>query len=103
MRIAVDGEPLSEPETLVENLISPEGFDLYDEKFVVVEADSGEVKIIGTMGEQKTIAKIPAGTQAASDLQPPSQVFNGVTVDGDGNVYVPGETNRALYKISNPF
>ena len=103
LRIAVDGEPLSEPETLVENLISPEGFDLYDEKFVVVEADSGEVKIIGTMGEQKTIAKIPAGTQAASDLQPPSQVFNGVTVDGDGNVYVPGETNRALYKISNPF
>ena len=103
LRIAVDDEPLSEPETLVENLISPEGFDLYDEKFVVVEADSGEVKIIGTMGEQKTIAKIPAGTQAASDLQPPSQVFNGVTVDGDGNVYVPGETNRALYKISNPF
>ncbi len=103
LRIAVNGEPLSEPETLVENLISPEGFDLYGEKFVVVEADSGEVKIVSALGEKTTIAKIPAGTQAASDLQPPSQVFNGVTVDDKGNVYVPGETNRALYKISNPF
>ena len=103
LRIAVNGEPLSEPETLVGNLISPEGFDLYGEKFVVVEADSGEVKIVSALGEKTTIAKIPAGTQAASDLQPPSQVFNGVTVDDKGNVYVPGETNRALYKISNPF
>jgi len=49
------------------------------------------------------LADIPPGSQAASDFQPPSQVFNGITVDDEGNLYIPGETNRVLYKLPNPF
>ena len=96
-------EVITEPEIVAENLVSPEGFDFFDRKLVVIEADLGEVSMINASGDKSLLAKIPPGTQAASDLQPPSQVFNGVAVDDNGNVYVPGETNRALYKISNPF
>ena len=103
LRIAENGQRITEPEIVAENLVSPEGFDFFDRKLVVIEADLGEVTMIDASGDKSLLAKIPPGTQAASDLQPPSQVFNGVAVDDNGNVYVPGETNRALYKISNPF
>ena len=103
LRIAQNGQRLSEPEIVAENLVSPEGFDFFGRKLVVIEADLGDVTMIDPSGDKSLLAKIPPGTQAASELQPPSQVFNGVAVDDNGNVYVPGETNRALYKISNPF
>ena len=103
LRIAQNGQRLSEPEIVAENLVSPEGFDFFGRKLVVIEADLGDVTMIDSSGDKSLLAKIPPGTQAASELQPPSQVFNGVAVDDNGNVYVPGETNRALYKISNPF
>ena len=59
----------------------------------LVDGDGGKVHL----------ADIPPGSQAASDFQPPSQVFNGITADDEGNLYIPGEANRVLYRLSNPF
>ena len=66
----------------------------------MVEADKGEVTLIRADGSRRMFGKISAGSQAASYLQPPSQVFNGVTKDDEGNLYVVGEIERQLYKIS---
>ena len=75
LRIAQNGQRLSEPEIVAENLVSPEGLDFCDRKLVVIEADLEEVTMIHASGDKSLLAKIPPGTQAASDLQPPSQVF----------------------------
>ena len=102
LTLAQNNEPLSKPRIVAEGLESPEGFVWYEDKIIVIEADRGHVTLVE--GANKIhLANIPPGSQAASDLQPPSQVFNGITVDREGNFYIPGETNRVLYKLSNPF
>ena len=57
--------------------------------------------MISADGKRRTVAEIPPGSQAASAAQPPSQVFNGIAVDGDGRLYLPGEPNRVLYRIED--
>jgi uncharacterized protein YjiK len=71
--------------------------------FVVVEADLGQVTRVTSEGERLVLADVPAGSQAASAAQPPSQVFNGIAMDDAGALYVPGESNRVLYKITGAF
>ncbi len=100
LRLARDGEFLNPPELVIENLTTPEGITILADEFVVVEADKGEITLIRADGSRHLLGKISAGSQAASPLQPPSQVFNGITQDDEGNLYVTGETERQLYKIS---
>lgn len=100
LRLAHDGKFLNPPELVIENLTTPEGITIISDEFVVVEADKGEITLISADGSRRMLGKIPAGSQAASPLQPPSQIFNGITQDDEGNLYVAGETERQLYKIS---
>ena len=101
LKIARDGQTLEKPEVLADKLMAPEGFVIQPSRIVVVEADIGSVTAISrTTGERTRLGRIAAGTQAASPAQPPSQVFNGITQDDAGNLYVTGETERVLYRLS---
>ena len=99
--VAVDGLPLVEKEVVIDGITTPEGFEKKGDTFFIVEADLGVVTSVNLQGEREVIAEIPKGSQAASPLQPPSQVFNGIAIDDEGALYVPGEGNRVLYKITN--
>ena len=99
--VAVDGLPLAKKEVVIDGLTTPEGFVKKGDTFFIVEADLGVVTSVNLKGKRKVIAKISKGSQAASPMQPPSQVFNGITIDDKGALYVPGESDRALYKITN--
>jgi len=68
----------------------------------VLEAAKGNVVAITEQGVRQQLANIPAGSEAVTDKQPPSMLFNGVVLDADGTIYVTGEASRMLYKISRP-
>ena len=103
LTLAENGKTLANPQVAVDGLDSPEGFVWYNNKIAVIEADPGRVTLVNGGNGKAHLADIPPGSQAASDFQPPSQVFNGITVDEEGNLYIPGEINRVLYKLQNPF
>ena len=99
LRIAEDGEALATPEVLVEGLQAPEGFAFFEEAlFFVVEADAARVVEIQKDGSRRVLARFAGGSQA-SEGTPPSQVFNGIAVDADGNLLVTDESARTLLRI----
>lgn len=100
--IARDGVPLETPEIVARGLDAPEGFLVTPDGIVVVEADLARVTKIAPDGTQTELAIIPAGSPSAPDL-PPSQVFNGIAMDEDGNLFVTGESSRVLYRINAPW
>ena len=101
LQIAAAGAVLTKPKVVIAGLTTPEGFVKLESAFAVVEADLGQVIIAGADDSKRVVANIPPGAQAASAQQPPSQVFNGITADETGTLFVAGESNRVLYKISN--
>lgn len=103
LKLTSQGGILQAPEVVADGLTTPEGFVIREGIMVVVEADDGHVTLIRADGERQILATVPKGSQAASDLQPPSQVFNGIAMDDKGNLYVPGESDRVLYKITGAF
>ena len=103
LHIAEAGQVLREPRVVVKDLVTPEGFVRFEDHFAVVEADLGQVVRVNSQGARTVIANVPAGSQAASPAQPPSQVFNGITADEVGTLFVAGESNRVLYRITNAF
>ena len=103
LQIAAGGKVLTEARVVAADLTTPEGFVKFQEKFAVFEADTGQVVVVDNQGAKQVVAKVPEGSQAASPAQPPSQVFNGITVDSEGTLFVAGESNRVLYRIANAF
>ena len=101
-RIATNGAALSNPETVVTDLVSPEGFLLTNGGLVVVEAEPGVVTFVDAEGNRRKVADIPSGSPAFPGF-PPSQIFNGIAMDEDSNLYVTGEMSRALYRINAPW
>lgn len=103
LKLTSQGDILQAPEVVADGLTTPEGFVIREGVMVVVEADDGHVTLIRADDERQILATVPKGSQAASVLQPPSQVFNGIAMDDKGNLYVPGESDRTLYKITGAF
>ena len=101
LRIAEDGEALATPEVLVEGLQAPEGFAFFEGSLFVVEADAARVVEIQKDGSRRVLARFAGGSQA-SEGTPPSQVFNGIAVDADGNLLVTDESARTLLRIDAP-
>lgn len=99
LMLGSDGGVRETPLVVAEGLETPEGFVVTDRGFIVVEADPGRVVEINSEGARRPLADIAPGTQAASASQPPSQVFNGIAMSKDGRLFVPGETERVLYRI----
>lgn len=100
--VARDGVALKEPEILVSGLEAPEGFLVTDTGVLVVEADAGRVVHVDVTGSRRVLAEIPGGSPAAPGLIP-SQIFNGIAMDDEGDLYITGETARVLYRIKSPW
>ncbi|MEL7545833.1 MAG: hypothetical protein AAGJ84_04220 [Pseudomonadota bacterium] len=102
LKIAQDDVALAEPEIMASGLAAPEGFLFTETGLVVIEADAARAIHIDANGDRRVLAEFPAGSPAAPGL-PPSQVFNGVAMDGDGNLFITGEADRVLYRIAAPW
>ncbi|MEO1476811.1 MAG: hypothetical protein AAFS13_10565, partial [Pseudomonadota bacterium] len=100
--VARSGTALPQPEIVLRDLDAPEGFLVTEDGFVVVEADSGRVVHVDQAGNRRVLATAPAGSPSTPGL-PPSQIFNGIAMDEDGNLFITGETSRALYRINSPW
>ena len=87
-----------ETQVVVDGLTAPEGIALFNETIFVFEGDTGEIKEVKN-NIIRTIAKLNGGSTAASSLQPPSMIFNGLAVK-DGVIYASDEKDRSIYRIS---
>ena len=83
--------------TLVSGLNSPEGIATIEDTIFVYEGDTGEIKSISN-NNITVIAKLSSGSPAASPMQPPSMVFNGL-VAHEGYLYATDEMKRSIFKI----
>ena len=84
--------------TLISGLDSPEGIAVINDTIFVYEGDTGEVKSIFD-NKISVIANLSAGSPAASPLQPPSMVFNGIVAHKE-KIYATDEMKRSIYIIS---
>ena len=100
LKVAEDGRALAWPVEVAGGLDTPEGFVVLGNEIVVMEADTGSIVAIDSGARRTVLGTVQPGTQAASAAQPPSQVFNGLTADEAGNIYVVDETRRELFRIS---
>ncbi len=112
LEIARGGKPLALPEVVAAGLDRPEGISVRSGVLVVFEAGTGrllrrelsidEGDAIAVDGEAaasqgwEELGKLPVGAEAGSQDQPPSFIFNAVTIAADGAVYASDEVNRAL-------
>lgn len=102
LKIAEDGAALEQAEIRVDGLEAPEGFVFTDTGIVVVEAAAARLIHIAPDGTRRELADLPPGSPSLPGL-PPSQIFNGVAVDKDGNLFVTGEAERVLYRLKAPW
>lgn len=102
LKIAENGVALSEPELIADNLNAPEGFVVTEAGLVVIEADPARVVHVDSAGNRKTLAEMPVGAPALPGL-PPSQIFNGIAIDADGNLFITNEAERELARIKAPW
>ena len=100
--IARGGEALPEPEMVATGLEAPEGFVVTADGIVVIEADAGRVTHVDSEGNRRVLAEIEGGSPSTPGL-PPSQIFNGIAADQDGNLFITSETGRKLYRIKYPY
>ena len=100
--IARNGEALEAPETIADGLDAPEGFVVAETGIVVVEAAAARIVHLDADGKRRVLAEMPAGSPGAPGL-PPSQIFNGIAMDEDGNLFITGEASRVLYRIKAPW
>lgn len=98
--LASDGEFREEPLVVADGLTTPEGFVVTNAGFVVFENDTGHVVEVDSAGSRRVLAEFTPGSQPGGPLQPPSQVFNGIARAPDGSLLVPGEIERALFRIT---
>lgn len=102
MLIAQDGVALDTPVIVAKNLDAPEGFIVTEMGIVAIEAAAARVTLVDQTGTHRTLAEIPGGSPGTPGL-PPSQIFNGIAMDEDGNLFVTGESDRVLYRINAPW
>lgn len=100
--IARNGKALEQAEIVVEGLEAPEGFVVTETGIVAVEADAARIVYIPADGDRRVLATMPGGSPGTPGLAP-SQIFNGIALDDDGNLFVSGETERVLYRIKAPW
>lgn len=100
--IARGGAALTEPETLISGLEAPEGFLRANNGFVVLEADASRIVFVDDAGSKRTLASFPGGSPALPGF-PPSNIFNGIAADEEGNLYISGEAERKVYRITAPW
>jgi len=102
LQIIDDGMPLSSPIVVAEGLSSPEGIAVYrGNKLLVVEAGANRLsKVKINNGKVRTIATgFDLGRQGPSTA-PPTFIFNGVSADSSGVIYMTAEIDNVVYRIT---
>jgi sugar lactone lactonase YvrE len=94
--VAVDSS--GNQEVIVAGLNSPEGIAVLEQTIFIYEGDTGEIKRHDASGTE-VIATLTPGSPAATPAQPPSMVFNGLTIHA-GALFATDERERAIYRIS---
>ena len=93
IRIDADGNK----EVLIDGLDSPEGLAYKDNALYIFEGNTGEVKKFQN-NQISLIASVMPGSNAISELQPPSVILNGLAIKGD-YLYISGELERSLFRL----
>jgi glucose/arabinose dehydrogenase len=99
LHIAQAGQPVDPPAVVAAGFSSPEGIAATQDGFLVVEGETGRLLEVGADGETRLLATTAPGSPAPTASQPPSMIFNGVVLAGDGVAFATGETSRTLYRV----
>ncbi len=94
IRIDKDGNK----KILIGGLDSPEGLAYKNGALYIFEGNTGEIKKYYN-NEITVIAKVMPGSQALSELQPPSVILNGLAIK-DNYLYISGELERSLFRLA---
>ena len=93
IRIDVNGNK----EILIDGLDSPEGMAYKDNALYIFEGNTGDIKKYQN-NQISVIASVMPGSNALSELQPPSVILNGLAIKGD-YLYISGELERSLFRL----
>ena len=93
IRIDADGNK----EVLIDGLDSPEGLAYKDNALYIFEGNTGDIKKFQN-NQISVIASVMPGSNALSELQPPSVILNGLAIKGD-YLYISGELERSLFRL----
>ena len=102
LQIIQDGITLEEPIIIATGLSSPEGLAFSaDGNLLVVEAGAGKLSSIDmNTGEIETIASnLQIGLEGLGPIVPSTYIFNGVTVDSSGKIYLSGDKGNIIYQF----
>jgi len=101
-----DGEILDSPMLVVDGLVFPEGLALDGDELLIVETGVSWVSSYNLeTGDISVVAEIPGGAVQGIGLPiqegyPPTNVFTGLALDADGNLYVAGDIVSGIYRIA---
>lgn len=102
LQIVKDGKQVT-PIQIAKNLSFPEGLAV-DKKgdLLVVETGAGRLSRIDMKSQKISIVAegLDLGAQASRDASP-TWIFNGVTVDQSGTIFVTGDIANVLYRIES--
>ena len=84
-------------EVLIDGLDSPEGLAYKDNALYIFEGNTGDIKKYQN-NQISVIASVMPGSNALSELQPPSVILNGLAIKGD-YLYISGELERSLFRL----
>jgi hypothetical protein len=102
LQLVAGGEVLAEPLLIASGLMAPEGLAVTEEGLLlVVESGAKRLSSIDLeTGEVIIVAENLALGIAAWPGMPPTHLLNGVTVDAAGTIYVTGDIENVLYRIT---
>lgn len=101
LQIVAAGQLLTQPITIASGLVAPEGLAVGTENnLLVVESGNGRLSSIDlATGERITLAEsLPIGIPAPEQTLP-TWIFNGITVDEQGVIYVTADRANQLYRF----
>tara|TARA_B100000925_G_C21921585_1_gene436115 strand:- start:265 stop:1041 length:777 start_codon:yes stop_codon:yes gene_type:complete len=84
-------------EVLIDGLDSPEGLAFKDNALYIFEGNTGDIKKFQN-NQISIIASVMPGSEALSELQPPSVILNGLAIKGR-YLYISGELERSLFRL----
>jgi sugar lactone lactonase YvrE len=102
LQLVAGGAVLAEPELIASGLMAPEGLAITDEGLLlVVESGANRLSAVDLeTGEVLLVAEDLALGMPAWPGMPPTGLLNGVAVDSAGTIYVTGDIDNVLYRIT---
>ncbi|MEZ4736635.1 MAG: hypothetical protein R3E79_56860 [Caldilineaceae bacterium] len=104
LQLVADGEVLGKPVIVATGLAGPEGLAVTDDgRLLVVESGAQRLSAIDlATGQVTPLAEGLALGAPGWPNMPPTATFNGVAVDAAGTIYVTGDIDNVLYRLTQP-